>query len=264
MPRRASDLDIDFVLDRRWQWPAWKFSLDQAELQTTLHARFNSPSTQLPLQDLEAFHHDVSEMAHRAPEDDIATFHSLLTARRDQREAEFERSWASVSQRLAVSPKSFASLEQWRCFCQFSRTFSLDSLVAFAASFLDTNMDGCATPPSDLDADLIPAPQSPLTPAAIAYPGPPIPPTADASETKLQPGHSDNLGHGHHRKSTSRRPPAPDEPAVGEEEHRDMAVDGRGSPSRAMEQAAGQGQPHPRAPPGATRLAHNKDLRPQH
>ncbi|KAK1828863.1 hypothetical protein QBC39DRAFT_264343, partial [Podospora conica] len=153
MPRTANP-DIDYTLDRQWQWPAWKFSLDQGDLQTTLHARFNWPrpqpststtstssttrnnSAQLPLQDLQAFHHDVAEMAHYAPEDDIAAFYALLDARRDQREAELEESWAEVSQCLAASPQSFSSPEQWRCFCQFSRTFSLDSLVAFAATFL--------------------------------------------------------------------------------------------------------------------------------
>lgn len=89
----ASDLDIDFVLYRPWQWPAWKFSLDQAELHTTLHARFNSLSTQLPLQGLEAFHHDVSEMAHCAPEDDVATFHALLAACRDVHTSPTSRKW---------------------------------------------------------------------------------------------------------------------------------------------------------------------------
>lgn len=257
MPRRASDLDIDFSLDRRWQWPAWKFSLDQVEVQTTLHARFNSLSTQLPLQDLEAFHHDVSEMAHRAPEDDVAAFHALLAARRDQREGELERSWASVSQRLAASPQSFASPEQWRRFCQFSRTFSLDSLVAFAASFLDTTINGCATP------------QSPLTPPAIADngpPTPPTPPTADASEKKAQPGRPDNSGRVRHRKSPSRRLPVPDQPEVVEDkEARDIAVDGgRGSPSRTLEQTVGQAQGLPRPPPDATLPSHDRDTHRRH
>lgn len=58
----------------------------------------------------------------------------------------------------------------------------------------------------------------------------------------------------------SRRPHVPDQPeVVGDGEARDMAVDGRGSLSPALEQAVRQVQKHRRAPPDPTLAGHDRD-----
>lgn len=64
---------------------------------------------------------------------------------------------------------------------------------------------------------------------------------------------------------SSRRPHVSDRPeVVGDEEPRDMAVDGLRSLSPALEQAVGQVQKHRRAPPDPTLAGHGRDNHHRH
>ncbi|KND91108.1 hypothetical protein TOPH_04242 [Tolypocladium ophioglossoides CBS 100239] len=117
--------------DPGWAWPAWKFGMKRDDLFTTLHDRYNTFS--YTLQDPEAFHHDVSEIAHDA--DSSEQFHRLMADRQQQRLRELNETLETLAVEIIANPKLMGS-EQWQHALQMFRTKSYDSIVRYFASYL--------------------------------------------------------------------------------------------------------------------------------
>jgi hypothetical protein len=114
-----------------WAWPAWKFGMKREDLTTKLHDQYNTFMS--TIQDPEAFHHDVSEIAHEASTTD--EFHRLMAARQQERIKELNDSLESAAIEIIGNPKLIGT-EQWQYALQLFRTKSLDSLVRYFASYL--------------------------------------------------------------------------------------------------------------------------------
>lgn len=98
---------------------------------TTLHDEYNT--FQSNIQDPDAFHHDVYEIANEAAS--TVEFHNLLATRRDQRLRELNESLESASFEIIANP-ALVGTSQWEYALQLFRTRSLDSLVRYFASYL--------------------------------------------------------------------------------------------------------------------------------
>lgn len=117
--------------DPGWAWPAWKFGMKREDLTTTLHEQYNTfPSS---IQDPEAFHHDVFEVAITASTTD--EFHSLLAARKQQRLRELNETLESAAFEIIAHP-GLVGTDQWQYALQLFRTRALDSLVRYFSSYL--------------------------------------------------------------------------------------------------------------------------------
>ncbi|KAH6866183.1 hypothetical protein B0T10DRAFT_502750 [Thelonectria olida] len=124
-----SDMD-----DPSCAWPAWKFDMKREDLFTKLHVQYNTyPS---PIQDPDAFHHDIFEISHKA--DSAAEFHHLARDRKQQRLRELNDALESASFEIIANPR-LISTPQWQHAVQLFRTKSLDSLVRYFASYLPTD-----------------------------------------------------------------------------------------------------------------------------
>ncbi|KAI0398704.1 hypothetical protein F4802DRAFT_592373 [Xylaria palmicola] len=121
----------DWVEDQKWHWPAWKFRMNLDELFTTLHDQFNTWPA--PLQNFEAFHHDVWEISST-----VATKQELFSAlelRRKQRSEEMARVWDVIALHLTAGDSMLPN-RHWQHGAEFFRTKSLDSMLVFLYSFL--------------------------------------------------------------------------------------------------------------------------------
>lgn len=117
--------------DPGWAWPAWKFGMKREDLTTKLHEQYNTfPSS---IQDPEAFHHDVFEVAVTASTTD--EFHSLLAARKQQRLRELDETLESAAFEIIAHP-GLVGTDQWQYALQLFRTRALDSLVRYFSSYL--------------------------------------------------------------------------------------------------------------------------------
>jgi hypothetical protein len=112
-------------------WPFWKFGLKKDDLFTTLHDRYNTFASSI--QDPEAFHHDVYEIATDASSTD--DFHRRLADRKQRRLLELNASLESAAVEIIANP-SLIGTAQWQYALQLFRTKSLDSLVRYFASYL--------------------------------------------------------------------------------------------------------------------------------
>lgn len=101
------------------------------DLFTKLHDKYNTLST--PIQDPEAFHHDVFEISSLASSKD--EFHRLLADRKQQRLDELNRGLESASVEIIANP-TLIGTEQWQYALQLFRARSLDSLVRYFSSYL--------------------------------------------------------------------------------------------------------------------------------
>lgn len=107
------------------------------DLFTTLHDQYNTFT--YTLQDPEAFHHDVYEIARDA--DTAEEFHRFLADRRRQRLEELQESLESLAVEIIANPKLIGT-DQWQHALQLFRTKSFDSIVRYFASYLpDDYMD---------------------------------------------------------------------------------------------------------------------------
>jgi hypothetical protein len=105
--------------------------MKREDLTTKLHDQYNTfPST---IQDPEAFHHDVFEVAITASTTD--EFHDLMAARKQQRLRELNESLEAAAFEIIAHPK-LVGTEQWQYALQLFRTRSLDSLVRYFSSYL--------------------------------------------------------------------------------------------------------------------------------
>ncbi|CAN8097668.1 unnamed protein product [Discula destructiva] len=129
----------DFELEQEWWWPSYKFALPLDDLFGTLYTQYNTVA--IPVQDPEAFHHDVYETCTVATT--ALEFHTLLAERRKLRLQELRESWGTVATHIAARPKLFSShpaseleaADMWGDFVYFSREFSFDALVRFFSHF---------------------------------------------------------------------------------------------------------------------------------
>ncbi|KAH6983674.1 hypothetical protein BKA56DRAFT_584036 [Ilyonectria sp. MPI-CAGE-AT-0026] len=115
-------------------WPAWKFDMKRGDLFTKLHEQYNTYPC--PIQDADAFHHDIFEISHEA--NSTAEFHRLANNRRQQRLHELNDALESASFEIIGNP-SLIRTPQWQHAIQLFRTNSLDSLVRYFASYLPTD-----------------------------------------------------------------------------------------------------------------------------
>lgn len=120
-------------MDQAWEkaWPFWKFGLKYNDLNTTLHDKYNTISS--PIQDPDAFHHDVYEISSRA--NTIADFERLMQERKALRIKELNGMLEDASFEIVGNPDLIGT-EQWALAVQLFRTRSLDSLVRYFASYL--------------------------------------------------------------------------------------------------------------------------------
>lgn len=120
-------------MDQAWEkaWPFWKFGLKYNDLNTTLHDKYNTISS--PIQDPDAFHHDVYEISSRA--NTTADFERLMQERKALRIKELNRMLEDASFEIVGNPDLIGT-EQWALAVQLFRTRSLDSLVRYFASYL--------------------------------------------------------------------------------------------------------------------------------
>jgi len=70
--KTLSPYDMD---DPSFVWPAWKFDMKRGDLFTKLHEQYNTYPC--PIQDADAFHHDICEISHEA--NSTAEFHRLVS-----------------------------------------------------------------------------------------------------------------------------------------------------------------------------------------
>ncbi|RKU43735.1 hypothetical protein DL546_005542 [Coniochaeta pulveracea] len=112
-------------------WPFWKFGFKKDDLVTTLHDQYNTYP--IPIQDPEAFHHDVFECSQEAGTTE--DFHRLLASRKEQRLRELNGSLESAALEIIANP-GLIGTEQWQYALQLFRTKSLDSLVRYFSSYL--------------------------------------------------------------------------------------------------------------------------------
>ncbi|KAF3764267.1 hypothetical protein M406DRAFT_291320 [Cryphonectria parasitica EP155] len=141
-------------------WPFWKFGLKQRDLNTTLHDRFNTITT--PIQDSEAFHHDVFELSSKAS--DLAEFERMMEDRKALRLKELNGMLDDASFEIIGNPRLIGT-EQWGLAIQLFRTKSLDSLVRYFSSYLPSDhpwhpdSDTCSNSTTG-DADLLNGPHA--------------------------------------------------------------------------------------------------------
>ncbi|KAH7169818.1 uncharacterized protein B0J16DRAFT_351607 [Fusarium flagelliforme] len=117
--------------DSSWTWPAWKFDMKRDDLFTKLHHQYNTYAS--PIQDSEAFYHDISEISYQAQS--TSEFHLLACDRKQQRLDELNKSLESASFEIIGNP-NLIKTPQWEHAIQLFRTRSLDSLVRYFASYL--------------------------------------------------------------------------------------------------------------------------------
>ncbi|KAF5696522.1 hypothetical protein FMUND_15664, partial [Fusarium mundagurra] len=126
--------------------------MKREDLFTKLHDQYNTYSS--PIQDSEAFYHDITEISFEAQS--IDEFHHLASDRRQRRLGELNKSLESASFEIIGNPK-FIKIPQWEHAIQLFRTNSLDSLVRYFASYLpdDHIWHPLGHETADLEADSI-------------------------------------------------------------------------------------------------------------
>ncbi|KAI1200778.1 hypothetical protein F5X97DRAFT_339956 [Nemania serpens] len=138
----------DWLFDRSYRWPAFKFGMALDELFTTLHDKYNT--WPCPLQDWEAFHHDVWEMSQTATTKEELM--SNVESRMKTRAEEMAKAWDLICVHLSHGRSSLPEAH-WRAGCQLFKTKSLDSLLAFLFEFLTSDEKKVVT---DLRNELFP------------------------------------------------------------------------------------------------------------
>lgn len=104
------------------------------DLFSSLHDQYNTFS--FNIQDIEAFHHDVSEISRDA--DTADEFHRMMAERRQMRLRELNKSLESLAIEIIANPK-LLGIDQWQHALQLFRTKSYDSIVRYYASYLPEN-----------------------------------------------------------------------------------------------------------------------------
>lgn len=122
---------FDFDEQPEFRWPFWQVGHKRDDLFGVLHDRFNT--TSMFIQDPDAFHHDVAELASSVSGRE--EFLTKLQDRRDQRLNELKDFQMNIA---ALIMNGFNSMndDQMKSFINLCRNASFDSLIAFWVSFL--------------------------------------------------------------------------------------------------------------------------------
>ncbi|KAH7024988.1 uncharacterized protein B0I36DRAFT_366886 [Microdochium trichocladiopsis] len=155
----------DWAAHPAWRWPWWKLGLQPNDLFTSLHEQYNT--YRAPLQDFEAFHHDISEAAAAAA--DTADFHRRMAIRQKERLTEMIAALDHVALRVTASPGVFdgaSSASTWADSVAFFRHRSLDAIVRFFGGLV-AREDGEAALPAVTETESKPTVQEPLTPPPL-------------------------------------------------------------------------------------------------
>ncbi|KAG5981182.1 hypothetical protein E4U55_003215 [Claviceps digitariae] len=128
---------VNFDRQPQYRWPGWKFGFNDDDVFGDLFDRFNK--TTIYVQDPDAFHKDVSEIAHRSSTKE--QFYARLRIRCDEREAEIKSFLYALSY-VAVDGHHSFTHEQMHAFARLTNHGSLDCLMAFLSSLLGRNEYG--------------------------------------------------------------------------------------------------------------------------
>ncbi|KAG5928925.1 hypothetical protein E4U42_007630 [Claviceps africana] len=129
--------NVDFEQEPQYQWPFWLVGLDEDDLFGDLYERFNT--TSIFIQDGQAFHKDVSEVAYRSSSKE--DFYARLRIRRDERLEEL-KSFIRALCFISFSGHSRFNPEQSNAYNRFNIYGSVDSIIAFVSTFLGPNERG--------------------------------------------------------------------------------------------------------------------------
>ena len=130
---------VDYDYEPEFLWPSGNVGLEQEALFTDLHDRFNT--VPFFLQDEEAFHCDVSEIANDV--ENQAEFYARLQKRKDERLEELNRMMRYLSYFMGGGhfDQQMGKPQQYK-FIRLQRNGSFDSLITFLSSFLGPNKKG--------------------------------------------------------------------------------------------------------------------------
>ncbi|KAI8945743.1 hypothetical protein F4801DRAFT_597518 [Xylaria longipes] len=127
----------EWVDDREWTWPFWKFGFKNGGvLFTQLHTEYNS--IRCAIQDPYGWHLDVCDIANVA--DTREEFFALLRQRQDERFTELRKAWERTRSLLVGEPSRWdtpqAKTDLWVNFVRISRNFSYDSFVKYFGAYI--------------------------------------------------------------------------------------------------------------------------------
>ncbi|KAL8381115.1 hypothetical protein RB595_005411 [Gaeumannomyces hyphopodioides] len=123
---------IDYATMPEWRWPSSKFGIDMTTLFTDIYREYNMEPS--PIQQAEAFHHDVYEVANRASTKE--EFYQLLGERKKQRLKELRDAFESIAGELIDRPCLTSDDGLWASIARFTHHRTLDNLVAHFASYI--------------------------------------------------------------------------------------------------------------------------------
>ncbi|KLU89607.1 hypothetical protein MAPG_08578 [Magnaporthiopsis poae ATCC 64411] len=123
---------IDYAMMPEWRWPSAKFGIDMTTLFTDIYREYNMEPS--PIQQAEAFHHDVYEIAKRASTKE--EFYRLLGERKEQRLEELREAFGSVVGELIGRPSLTKDEDLWASITRFAHYRTLDHLVQHFAYFI--------------------------------------------------------------------------------------------------------------------------------
>jgi hypothetical protein len=115
-----------------WRWAWWKFNMKPEDLFTTLAEQYNTVPCNI--QDRTAFHHDVSELAAKAKDED--DFRRELALRRDQRLDDIRQALEDINLELVYSSATTINDHFLPAFLNFTSNHSLDSLALLFQALL--------------------------------------------------------------------------------------------------------------------------------
>ncbi|KAI1370967.1 hypothetical protein F4677DRAFT_450919 [Hypoxylon crocopeplum] len=116
---------------RRWRWPAAKFHMRQDELFRELHSQHNT--FPFAIQEPEAFHRDVCEVANEAQTPD--ELHRLLDGRKELRLRELDERFDAAASHLTMDPGSVGQ-QHWDHVLRLFRDRSYDALVRYFTAYI--------------------------------------------------------------------------------------------------------------------------------
>ncbi|KAI0855140.1 hypothetical protein F4860DRAFT_54026 [Xylaria cubensis] len=122
--------EIDFLHEREYHWPAWKFGMAMDELWGELHDQYNT--LRIPIQCQRAFHLDVKELATKAST--RKQFFRLMDERSQDRFKEVKQAIADISIDFIGDPGRFVIEGLWSPFLDFARATSAADLIIFLSN----------------------------------------------------------------------------------------------------------------------------------
>ncbi|KAL8296131.1 hypothetical protein RB600_001563 [Gaeumannomyces tritici] len=124
---------IDYATMPEWRWPADKLGIDMTTLFTDIYQKYNMQLS--PIQQAEAFHHDVCEIATCASTEE--EFYRLLGERKEQRLEELRNSFNKIATAITRHPALTSHVPNlWESIVSFAHRRTFDNLVKHLAIFI--------------------------------------------------------------------------------------------------------------------------------